>query len=207
MLGSYDLEEIHDWNQSIGKPMLWLYLVVSNVVLVNLLIAMMGYTFQEVKDQADREWKYGRVRSIIEVNERFCAIPPPINLPLTLYTFMEFWGRKIMTGKGEKSATKGMTEEEKATLKVELKEAKKLKGKVARKLLFTLKRKLEDEEDTMKSDLHASAQEQHQSIGILRELNRMGVEQGSLLKNLVGRVQTLEGKKGIKAEGPPSVRA
>ena len=45
------------------------------------------------------------------------------------------------------------------------------------------------------------------SRGILRELNRMGVEQGSLLKNLVGRVQTLEGKKGIKAEGPPSVRA
>ena len=37
LLGSYDLEEVHDWNQSIGKPMLWLYLVISNVVLVNLL--------------------------------------------------------------------------------------------------------------------------------------------------------------------------
>ena len=63
LLGSYDLEEVHDWNANIGRPMLWLYLVISNVVLVNLLIAMMGYTFSEVKEQADREWKFGRVRS------------------------------------------------------------------------------------------------------------------------------------------------
>ena len=74
LLGSYDLEEVHDWNPSIGKVMLWLYLVVSNVMLINLLIAMMGYTFSEVKDQADREWKFGRLRSIIEVNERFDAL-------------------------------------------------------------------------------------------------------------------------------------
>ena len=44
MLGSYDLEEVHDWNPSIGKPMLYAYLVASQVVLINLLIAMMGNT-------------------------------------------------------------------------------------------------------------------------------------------------------------------
>ena len=31
MLGSYDVVEVHEWNQQIGRQMLWVYLMISQV--------------------------------------------------------------------------------------------------------------------------------------------------------------------------------
>lgn len=144
MLGSYDLPEIRDWNPNIGKPMMWLYLVVSNVVLVNLLIAMMGNTFGEVYADSDREWKFGRLRSVIETTERFHRVPPPFNLPFTMYTLIKYFYCKVFD---PVAAARWVTNgADQVPIDADaLKEAKKAKLKVARKLLWALKRKSEDD--------------------------------------------------------------
>ena len=84
MLGDYDRHEIAQWNPQVGDLMLGIYLVISQIVLVNLLIAMMGYTFGAIKERADEEWKFGRVASVMQATERMSPIPPPFNLPQTL---------------------------------------------------------------------------------------------------------------------------
>ena len=154
MLGSFDVGEFADWNPSIGKPMLWLYVVFSNIVFINLLIAMMGYTFSNVMSEADREWKFGRLRSIIEINERFSALPPPFNLPLTLYTFVTYCARKLSTGSG----TQDDREYSEAELH-EMKVAKKAKAKAARRLIFALKRRQEDMADKLTATVQQTSDE------------------------------------------------
>jgi len=139
MLGDFDVQEYHDWNPSIGKTMLWLYVIFSNVVLVNLLIAMMGHTFETMIEEADLEWKFGRLQSIIECNDRFSAVPPPFNLPITLYAFLTFMYRKATTGTGETSK-KALDEDQIAEIKV----ANQKLDKVAKRLLYSLKRAEED---------------------------------------------------------------
>jgi hypothetical protein len=114
--------------------MLWLYVIFSNVVLVNLLIAMMGHTFETMIEEADLEWKFGRLQSIIECNDRFCAVPPPFNLPITLFAFLSFMYRKATTGTGEQSA-KAKDEDQIADIKV----ANQKLDKVAKRLLYSLK--------------------------------------------------------------------
>ena len=139
MLGDFDVQEYHDWNPSVGKLMLWLYVIFSNVVLVNLLIAMMGHTFETMIEEADLEWKFGRLQSIIECNDRFSAVPPPFNLPITLFAFVSFMYRKATTGTGEQPA-KAKDEDQIAEIKV----ANQKLDKVAKRLLYSLKRAEED---------------------------------------------------------------
>ena len=139
MLGDFDVQEYHDWNPSVGKLMLWLYVIFSNVVLVNLLIAMMGHTFETMIEEADLEWKFGRLQSIIECNDRFSAVPPPFNLPITLYAFLTFMYRKATAGTGETSK-KALDEDQIAEIKV----ANQKLDKVAKRLLYSLKRAEED---------------------------------------------------------------
>ena len=154
MLGSYDLEEVYDWNNSIGKPIMWIYLVVSNVVLVNLLIAMMGNTFSEVYADADREWKFGRLRNVIEVTERFSALPPPLNVGLTAYHIVGYLRCKMFDHPryvewysfGEQKVSMG--DAAKADERRKMKVAKKAKSQVALKLKFALKRQDEREAAT-----------------------------------------------------------
>ena len=142
MLGDFDVQEYHDWNPSVGKTMLWLYVIFSNVVLVNLLIAMMGHTFETMIEEADMEWKFGRLQSIIECNDRFSAVPPPFNLPITLFAFVSFMYRKATTGTGEQPA-KAKDEDQIAEIKV----ANQKLDKVAKRLLYSLKRAQEDATD------------------------------------------------------------
>jgi len=85
MHGAFDQHEVGQWNPQVGEPLLWLYLLISNIVLVNLLIAMMGDTYSEIKHKADEEWKFGRLRSVVQTTERMSPIPPPLNLPITLW--------------------------------------------------------------------------------------------------------------------------
>ena len=56
----------------------WVYVMISNVVLVNLLIAMM-WTRHNVKEHANREWMFERLGSTLEMVERmmWCHRPFP----------------------------------------------------------------------------------------------------------------------------------
>lgn len=68
--------------------MLWVYVMISNVLLVNLLIAMMSDTYSDIKEKADVEWKFARVSSVLEAIERTHPLPPPFSLPLMLWRFL-----------------------------------------------------------------------------------------------------------------------
>ncbi|KAK2499215.1 hypothetical protein MC885_003976 [Smutsia gigantea] len=56
------------------------FLLVTNVLLMNLLIAMFSYTFQVVQGNADMFWKFQRYHLIVEYQERPSLAPPFILL-------------------------------------------------------------------------------------------------------------------------------
>ncbi|XP_057362713.1 transient receptor potential cation channel subfamily M member 5 isoform X5 [Manis pentadactyla] len=56
------------------------FLLVTNVLLMNLLIAMFSYTFQVVQGNADTFWKFQRYHLIMEYQERPSLAPPFILL-------------------------------------------------------------------------------------------------------------------------------
>jgi len=63
----------------IGVVFLALYAMVAQIMLVNLLIAMMGDTYSEVKDNSDKEWKFFRYSLVSDYC--YCSpYPPPFNL-------------------------------------------------------------------------------------------------------------------------------
>lgn len=59
-----------------GSPLLWGYTAIVQIVLVNLLIAMMTDTYNKVQKNATDEWRFQRVSIVDE----FASIP---NIPST----------------------------------------------------------------------------------------------------------------------------
>ncbi|XP_037380756.1 transient receptor potential cation channel subfamily M member 2 isoform X1 [Talpa occidentalis] len=59
--------------------LLCVYLLFTNILLLNLLIAMFNYTFQQVQDNTDQFWKFQR-HSLIEEYRRRPLLPPPLIL-------------------------------------------------------------------------------------------------------------------------------
>ncbi|XP_031425868.1 transient receptor potential cation channel subfamily M member 4-like [Clupea harengus] len=60
--------------------LLSVYLLVTNILLVNLLIAMFSYTFNKVQEHSDVHWKFQRYNLIVEYHSRPCLAPPFIIL-------------------------------------------------------------------------------------------------------------------------------
>ncbi|XP_030649769.1 transient receptor potential cation channel subfamily M member 4a [Chanos chanos] len=56
--------------------LLSVYLLVTNILLVNLLIAMFSYTFNKVQEHSDVYWKFQRYNLIVEYHSRPCLAPP-----------------------------------------------------------------------------------------------------------------------------------
>ncbi|XP_026064209.1 transient receptor potential cation channel subfamily M member 4 [Carassius auratus] len=56
--------------------LLSVYLLVTNILLVNLLIAMFSYTFNKVQEHSDVHWKFQRYNLITEYHSRPCLSPP-----------------------------------------------------------------------------------------------------------------------------------
>ncbi|XP_069827973.1 transient receptor potential cation channel subfamily M member 2-like [Dendropsophus ebraccatus] len=67
--------------------LLCLYLLLANILLLNLLIAMFSYTFAEIESHTDEVWKFMRFSLIKEYNERPTA-PPPLILFSHIYIFL-----------------------------------------------------------------------------------------------------------------------
>ncbi|XP_048857884.1 transient receptor potential cation channel subfamily M member 2 isoform X2 [Brienomyrus brachyistius] len=67
--------------------LLCVYLLFANILLLNLLIAIFNYTFQEVQDNTDCFWKFQRYELIKEYHSR-PAFPPPFILLSHLYLLL-----------------------------------------------------------------------------------------------------------------------
>uniref|UniRef100_A0A7N6BK31 Transient receptor potential cation channel, subfamily M, member 3 n=1 Tax=Anabas testudineus TaxID=64144 RepID=A0A7N6BK31_ANATE len=81
----FSLEQLqHCQNNSINKTGAWIvpaimacYLLVANILLVNLLIAVFNNTFFEVKSISNQVWKFQRYQLIMTFHER-PVLPPPL---------------------------------------------------------------------------------------------------------------------------------
>ncbi|XP_041662819.1 transient receptor potential cation channel subfamily M member 2-like isoform X1 [Cheilinus undulatus] len=69
--------------------MLCVYLLFANILLLNLLIAIFNFTFQQVQYNTDTIWKFQRYELIKEYHSRPAA-PPPFIIFSHLYLFIRF---------------------------------------------------------------------------------------------------------------------
>uniref|UniRef100_A0A8C1D377 Transient receptor potential cation channel, subfamily M, member 2 n=1 Tax=Cyprinus carpio carpio TaxID=630221 RepID=A0A8C1D377_CYPCA len=84
MLNDENMPAFPEWLTII---MLCVYLLFANILLLNLLIAIFNYTFQEVQDNTDTIWKFQRYELIKEYHSR-PALPPPFILLSHLILFI-----------------------------------------------------------------------------------------------------------------------
>jgi hypothetical protein len=76
-LGAHTMEWMEE--TSIGVAVVLVYSLITQVMLVNLLIAMMGDTYSAVKENSDKEWKFYRYSLVIDYITS-SPYPPPFNL-------------------------------------------------------------------------------------------------------------------------------
>jgi ADP-ribose pyrophosphatase len=82
MFGEFgDLHSVGVAGGRLGPCLLWIFSFTTQVVLVNLLIAMMSETYENIKQDADNEWKYSRVFVVDEFVSSVYWVPPPFSLP------------------------------------------------------------------------------------------------------------------------------
>ncbi|XP_052080211.1 transient receptor potential cation channel subfamily M member-like 2 isoform X3 [Mytilus californianus] len=97
-----------------GVPLvLAVYMVLTNLMLMNLLIAMFSNTFQKVEDNSVSIWKFHRYSLVHEYYERPVFAPPLIilnHLYRTIYFVYHIWCKK--DGKLDNAFELNITEEE-----------------------------------------------------------------------------------------------
>ncbi|CAG5122593.1 unnamed protein product, partial [Candidula unifasciata] len=64
----------------VGNYLYGIYVFCTAVVMLNLLIAVMSNTFQEVQDERDVEWKFIRTELWLNFIEPGTPVPPPFNI-------------------------------------------------------------------------------------------------------------------------------
>jgi len=74
---------------TIGLILLALYLLISQILMVNLLIAMMNDSYSRVKDSAEQEFKAAKHDLLVEYEEN-SWLPPPLNVIFLGYRFYKY---------------------------------------------------------------------------------------------------------------------
>ncbi|CAM4577389.1 unnamed protein product [Leuciscus chuanchicus] len=70
----------HKFIENIGYVLYGVYNVTMVIVLLNMLIAMINNSFQEIEDDADVEWKFARAKLWFSYFEEGGTLPVPFNL-------------------------------------------------------------------------------------------------------------------------------
>ncbi|XP_041118797.1 transient receptor potential cation channel subfamily M member 2 [Polyodon spathula] len=89
--------------------LLCIYLLFANILLLNLLIAMFNYTFQDVQDNTDKIWKFQRYGLIVEYYSQ-PLFPPPLIIFSHLHLLIEHIFCKPKTRKQFKEKLPGNEE-------------------------------------------------------------------------------------------------
>uniref|UniRef100_A0A8C0WFE7 Transient receptor ion channel domain-containing protein n=1 Tax=Castor canadensis TaxID=51338 RepID=A0A8C0WFE7_CASCN len=94
----------HKFIENIGYVLYGVYNVTMVIVLLNMLIAMINSSFQEIEDDADVEWKFARAKLWFSYFEEGRTLPVPFNLvpsPKSLfYLLLKFkrWTSELFQG-------------------------------------------------------------------------------------------------------------
>ncbi|XP_023619326.1 transient receptor potential cation channel subfamily M member 2 isoform X7 [Myotis lucifugus] len=99
--------------------LLCLYLLFTNILLLNLLIAMFNYTFQQVQEHTDQIWKFQR-HDLIEEYQGRPPAPPPFILLSHLHLFIKRVILKIPAKRHKQLKNKLEKNEEAALLSWEI---------------------------------------------------------------------------------------
>ncbi|XP_076057895.1 transient-receptor-potential-like protein [Oratosquilla oratoria] len=87
---STDLVEEHVFIERVGQGLFMAYHVMSIIVLINMLIAMMSNSFQQIEDHADQEWKFARSQLWMSYFDPGSTLPAPFNLIISPKAVMYF---------------------------------------------------------------------------------------------------------------------
>lgn len=92
---------------------LYLFALISNVLLVNLLIAVMNSTYEQIQANSKVEWAYLRVTALLEYGDSD-DLPPPLNL---LHFFFFLPSFSLTDGRNGKSQASSLSMISKRDLK------------------------------------------------------------------------------------------
>ncbi|WAQ97758.1 TRPL-like protein, partial [Mya arenaria] len=67
----------------IGEMLFMAYQTMAVIVLINMLIAMMSNSFQEIENHADMEWKFTRSKLWMGYFDQGSTLPPPFNIVIS----------------------------------------------------------------------------------------------------------------------------
>nr|WDP79898.1 transient receptor potential cation channel subfamily M member 1-1 [Apostichopus japonicus] len=81
------------------------YLLIANVLLLNLLIAIFNNTFSKVIENANEIWKFHRYELIMEYSERPC-LPPPLTLIMHVSMMIRWLVYSVCNVKAKKNTMK-----------------------------------------------------------------------------------------------------
>ncbi|PSN33020.1 hypothetical protein C0J52_17831 [Blattella germanica] len=79
-MNQFNLQNIEHFTKFWAKLMLGTYSIITNIVLLNLLIAMLNNSYQLISGQEDIEWKFARSKLWISYFDDKCTLPPPFNI-------------------------------------------------------------------------------------------------------------------------------
>ncbi|XP_038867572.1 short transient receptor potential channel 3-like [Salvelinus namaycush] len=86
-VSSVVLKYNHKFIENIGYVLYGIYNVTMVVVLLNMLIAMINSSYQEIEDDADVEWKFARSKLWLSYFDNGKTLPPPFSIVPTPKSF------------------------------------------------------------------------------------------------------------------------
>ncbi|XP_048703410.1 short transient receptor potential channel 3 isoform X2 [Caretta caretta] len=89
----------HKFIENIGYVLYGIYNVTMVVVLLNMLIAMINSSYQEIEDDSDVEWKFARSKLWLSYFDDGKTLPPPFSLVPSPKSFFYFIMRMISFAK------------------------------------------------------------------------------------------------------------
>ncbi|XP_002733765.1 transient-receptor-potential-like protein [Saccoglossus kowalevskii] len=109
----------HNYTEFVGEILFACYHVVAIIVLLNMLIAMMSKSYQEIEDHADREWKFARTKLWMSYFDEGSTLPPPFNLIISPKSMVCFFKaiQRIMCGSCEKTKSRPQRQSLEGTIK------------------------------------------------------------------------------------------
>ena len=121
LVGDFDLHSVDDYFPDSGTGLevsvltsmvLFLYVFIMTVVLVNLLIAQMSSTYEKLKDEKYEIWQAGRVTLICEYKDHFDTVPAPFNLvQMVVYSLPAAVLQMVCKSKGAKEDARSTKKE------------------------------------------------------------------------------------------------
>ncbi|XP_074660519.1 short transient receptor potential channel 7-like [Tubulanus polymorphus] len=76
----YENPNAFDIPETVGTILYGLYCGLMNIILLNMLIAMMSDSYDKTQEDSDVEWKFARTKLWLNYIEGMATLPPPFNL-------------------------------------------------------------------------------------------------------------------------------